>query len=405
MDMIKEKKIPAGYKNTNLGPIPLDWNIVKLSKIAEFKNGKAHENCIDDNGKFIVINSKFVSTSGNDYKKSNENLCPLKIDDITMVMSDVPDGRAIAKCYLIEENNRYTLNQRVCSIHSVLMSNKFLYYLLNRNNYFLQFDDGVKQTNLRKEEILDCPIQVPPLPEQTAIADLLSTWDKAIQTTNTLIEQKQNRKKWLMQMLLTGKKRLKGFEKEKWVTQKISAIAKEISIRNKEDKDLVVLSCTKYDGLVPSLEYFGRKIYSDDLTTYKIVPISHFAYATNHIEEGSIGYQTKLDLSLISPMYTVFKTDGSVDDIYLYRVLKSQLYIHEYKKRMEGSIDRRGGLRWEEFSKIKVPVPSIKEQNAISTFFVVVDKEIELLKSKLEQLKEQKKGLMQILLTGKKRLN
>ena len=71
---------------------------------------------------------------------------------------------------------------------------------------------------------------------------------------------------------------------------------------------------------------------------------------------------------------------------------------------MEGSIDRRGGLRWDEFSKIKVPVPSIKEQNAISNFFLVVDKEIELLQNKLNYLKEQKKGLMQLLLTGKKRL-
>jgi type I restriction enzyme S subunit len=86
---------------------------------------------------------------------------------------------------------------------------------------------------------------------------------------------------------------------------------------------------------VPSLEYFGRKIYSDDLTTYKIVSKNCFAYATNHIEEGSIGYQNKYEKALISPMYTVFKTDGTIDDKYLFKLLKTHYYIHEYQKRME----------------------------------------------------------------------
>ena len=70
-----------------------------------------------------------------------------------------------------------------------------------------------------------------------------------------------------------------------------------------------MLSCTKYDGLVPSLEYFGKQIYSNDLSTYKIVPLNHFVYATNHIEEGSIGYQSNYGNGLISPMYKVFSTN------------------------------------------------------------------------------------------------
>jgi type I restriction enzyme S subunit len=71
---------------------------------------------------------------------------------------------------------------------------------------------------------------------------------------------------------------------------------------------------------------------------------------------------------------------------------------------MEGSINRRGGLRWDEFSKIKIHIPGIAEQNAIDEIFITVDKEIDLLKHKLEAMKQQKKGLMQVLLTGKIRV-
>jgi type I restriction enzyme S subunit len=202
---------------------------------------------------------------------------------------------------------------------------------------------------------------------------------------------------------LTGKKRLKGFEGE-WKEVHIRDIAKEVSRRNSANKQLKVLSCTKYDGLVDSLEYWGRQIFSEDISTYKIVPKNHFAYATNHIEEGSIGYQEMLEEALISPMYTVFKTDSSINDLYFYKLLKSHKLIYQYQNRMEGSIDRRGGLRWDAFSIIKIQLPSYEEQTAIAQVLQTADKEIQLLKAKTEKLREQKKGMMQVLLTGKKRL-
>ena len=97
-----------------------------------------------------------------------------------------------------------------------------------------------------------------------------------------------------------------------------------------------------------------RKIFADDVSTYKIVPKNHFAYATNHIEEGSIGYQEILDEALISPMYTVFNTDKTVNDNFFFKLLKSHPLVYQYQNRMEGSIDRRGGLRWDGFSIIKI---------------------------------------------------
>jgi type I restriction enzyme S subunit len=246
-------------------------------------------------------------------------------------------------------------------------------------------------------------IPFPPLPEQKAIATCLASWDTAIIKLNAIIKAKQQLKKALMQQLLSGKKRLPGFDGE-WEEKRIEDFAKEYSQKNERDEDIEVLSCTKYNGLVPSLEYFGRQVFGDDLSKYKVVPSGYFAYATNHIEEGSIGYQDFNKLGLVSPMYTVFITDNTIDNVYLFKVLKSHKLIHEYNRRMEGSIDRRGGLRWKNFKGIKINIPSIEEQTAIAQVLSTADQEIALLITQHNQLQLQKKGLMQLLLTGKKRL-
>src|SRR5690606_3119865 len=104
------------FKDSPLGEIPESWEIVKLKAVTVFSNGKGHEKFIDENGDFIVVNSKFISTEGNVKKFSNENLSPLLKNDITMVMSDIPNGKAIAKRFLIDEDEKYTLNQRICSL-------------------------------------------------------------------------------------------------------------------------------------------------------------------------------------------------------------------------------------------------------------------------------------------------
>ncbi len=211
------------------------------------------------------------------------------------------------------------------------------------------------------------------------------------------------RNKGLAQQLLLGKKRLKGFEDE-WKNIQIKDIADQQNIYNKEDLKLEVLSCTKYDGLVRSLDYFGRQVFGNDLSKYKIVPNGSFAYTTNHIEEGSIGYQNLLEKGLISPMYTVFKTNNSVDDNFLFRLLKTDRLIYAYQSNMSGSINRRGGLRWKDFSTIHLSIPNKIEQTAINQLLTDADNELNLYKTKLATLKEQKKSLMRKLLTGQIRV-
>ena len=240
---------------------------------------------------------------------------------------------------------------------------------------------------------------IPFLEEQQKIASILGTWDHAIFINEKLVNELSLRNKGLAQQLLTGEKRLHGFD-EDWKNLRISDIAKQQTIINKDDLEIEVLSCTKYDGLVRSLEYFGRQVFGDDLSKYKVVPKGSFAYATNHIEEGSIGYQNLMDKGLVSPMYTVFKTKSEINDEFFFRLLKIDRMIYAYQSNTSGSIARRGGLRWNDFSTLHISIPSQKEQAAINSVLSEADMELKLYQQQLDTLKEQKKGLMQKLLTG-----
>lgn len=149
---------------------PKGWEVKKLRAVSKFFNGKAHENSIDEDGAFILVNAKFIASSGSIVKRTNIQLFPLVKNDIVMVMSDVPNGKALARCYLVEEDNKYTLNQRICAFRGYTENSIYMLWLLNRNEYFLSFNDGNGQTNLRKEEVLDCPLPLPPLPLQQTFA-------------------------------------------------------------------------------------------------------------------------------------------------------------------------------------------------------------------------------------------
>ena len=155
--------------------------LTTLGKSCEFFNGKAHEKSIDENGKYIVVNSKFISQEGRVVKRTKEQMFPLFKGDIVMVMSDVPNGKALAKCYIIDKDDTYSLNQRICCIRSKEFDTKYLYYQLNRHEHFLAFNNGENQTNLRKDDILACPLIKPSMEEQRR---MVAELDEALSSLN-----------------------------------------------------------------------------------------------------------------------------------------------------------------------------------------------------------------------------
>ena len=177
----------------------------KLGEIVVFHNGKGHEKIIIPDGKYIVVNSKFISSDGSVKKYCNEQISPLYVDDILMVMSDVPNGKAIAKCYLVERNNLYTLNQRIGAFH-VCDSNvitKYLFYVINRNEQLLQYDNKIDQTNLKKDDILNITIPLPPLQEQQRIVSILDTFEASIQNLEAQLSQREKQYEYYRNKLLT----------------------------------------------------------------------------------------------------------------------------------------------------------------------------------------------------------
>ena len=416
--MNNNQHTPSGYKPSPLGIIPEDWEVKRLGEIFTFKNGvNAGKDSYGEGVRFVntmdVLNNEYITGKilrgrvAINEKTKNEFLVSFG-DVLFNRTSETREEVGCSTVYLDNEDavfGGFVIRAR--DIDTNILKPRFKQYCFQPSyirNQISALGNGAIRYNLGQEDLSKVNLLIPTKVEQEAIVSVISLWDTAIAKQTALIEQLTLRKRGLMQQLLTGKKRLKGFEGE-WKKCAIKSFAKEVSIKNTYNKDYIVLSCTKYDGLVPSLEYFGKQIYSNDLSTYKVVPKNHFAYATNHIEEGSIGYQAQYDNGLISPMYTVFKTDKEkIDNTYLFAVLKSHHLIHLYQAMMEGSINRRGGLRWDSFSTIKVDLPSLEEQKAISAFLYNADKEIEIQKQKLAAMQEQKKGLMQVLLTGERRI-
>ena len=235
---------------------------------------------------------------------------------------------------------------------------------------------------------------------------------------NRLISAKRRLKRGLMQQLLTGRRRFPEFAKSDakfetrygnlpadWQYVKVKKIGREVSKRNADGETRTVLSCSKYDGLVDSLAYFGKQVFSDDTSNYKVVRRNQFAYPSNHVEEGSIGLLQHHDAGIVSPIYTVFRVDEKrVFPPFLYKVFKTELYRHIFAVSTNASVDRRGSLRWAGFKLIEVPLPPLPEQKKIAAVLDAADREIDLLTRQLDARRRQKRGLMQQLLTGRVRV-
>lgn len=253
---------------------------------------------------------------------------------------------------------------------------------------------GVSKNNLSKIKI-----PLPPLPEQKAIAQVLSTADAAIHTTEKLIAQKELRKKWLMQQLLTGKKRLKGFSGD-WKEMHLGDMFTE---RNETKYfDLPLLSIGQ-NGVYPQDESVKKDTSNEDKSKYKRICPGDIGYNTMRMWQGRSAL-SELE-GIVSPAYTVVTPKKNADSIFFSYLFKMPKMTNLFWRNSQGLVDDTLNCKFKDFSIVKVKLPKAKEeQAAIAQVLQTADKEISLLKAKAEKLREQKKGFMQVLLTGKVRL-
>ena len=253
---------------------------------------------------------------------------------------------------------------------------------------------------LTTPQLKEIPIPVPSPEEQDRIAEILSTWDRAIEQVNALIEQKQERLHGLRQRLLTGEQRFPEFD-EPWQEKELGDYFRYFSNRNSDERDHPVLSCSKVHGIIPQSEKFDRRVASKDTSNYKIVERGDLVYDPMLLWDASIGFVDCVDRGLVSPAYYTFKFNeerGCRD--FFRHLLATHRVRYRYKAISQGTNQRRRKAPRGAFLGIGVDVPSLPEQQKIASVMQTAEAEIERLEKKRDALKSQKKGLMQRLLTG-----
>jgi len=397
--------IPAGYKRTEVGVIPDDWDVVILTDLCGFKNGGAHEPFIDPEGEFICVNSKFISTEGKVRKRSLKNLTPARTGDVLIVMSDLPNGKALAKTFLVDRDDLYAVNQRIGRLSPRSGSSKFLSATLNRNLYFLKFDDGVSQTHLLNPVFKECLVPQPSEIEQSVIAEALTDTDEAIRALEAVIAKKRNVKQATLHALLIPTRRLPGFNGE-WVESTLGKIAN--IVRGASPRPI---SDPKWFELESNIGWVrisdvtsSKRVLSD--TTQKLSNLgilnSRYVSADNLIMSicATVGRPivTKIDVC-IHDGFVVFENLKASQSFIFYLLCELEKWWGDM-----GQTGSQMNLNTEMIKSKEIRLPSLPEQTAIASVLSDMDNEIEALEARLDKLRDIKQGMTQVLLTGKVRL-
>lgn len=392
--------------------IPIDWEVIKFNELANIVRGSSPRPAGDPkyfNGKYIPwltvasltnIPESQVEVLETDSFLTEEGAKQSRILEIgTLILSNSGATLGVAKLLGI----KCCANDGIAAFlnwkHQLVNIHYAFYFLNSKTQYFRDVvAPGNGQPNLNTELIGIENIYFPPLPEQKAITSCLSTWDEAIQKTSQLITQKELRKKWLMQQLLTGKKRLKGFSGE-W---KEHYLGEMFSERNETNYTKLTLLSIGQNGVYPQAESIKKDTSNEDKSKYKRICPNDIGYNTMRMWQGRCALSTFE--GIVSPAYTIIIPRENSSSLFFSYLFKTPKLMNLFWRNSQGLVDDTLNCKFRDFAIIKLLLPNIEEQTAIANILQTADKEIELLQTKLLQLKEQKKGLMQMLLTGKKRL-
>lgn len=400
------------YKQTELGLIPEDWEVKKLGDLGEFFKGKGvPKSNIVEEGKYKCLTYGDLYTKY-DYVIQNvksflneENILEsqeIKYGDICIAGSG-ETLEDIGKCAVfIDDEIGYAGGDII-----VFRSNEnslTLSYILNSDiskKQKYRLGQGHSVVHIYSSQLQNLKIPVPPLSEQKKIADCLSTWDNAIEKQNALINALTDRKKALMQQLLTGKKRLPGFE-GKWKEVKLGEIG-EIQTGNTPSKlesenwNGEYYWCTAEDMKSKYVNNTAQKLTKKGWSLARTVKANSILVTC--IASIGINAITNVECSFNQQINSITPNENFSTEFIYYLMNNSKENLLKYAG--AGALPM---LNKNTFSSIKFKFPTLSEQTAIAEILATADRELQLQKEKLAQLQTQKKGLMQVLLTGKKRL-
>ena len=410
--------IPQGYQASPLGIIPQEWEVKRLGDITNVFSGTtpSRENELFFKGGVIPWVKTTDLNNGN-LTDTEERITDLALRSTTLKV--FPKGTILIAMYGgFNQIGRVavlgidaTINQAL----SALILNKAKiaeYFLLNwllfRVNKWKRYAaSSRKDPNITKTDVLKFPILVPPLAEQKKIAEVLGVWDKAIEKQTQLIKKLELRKKGLMQQLLTGKKRLPGFNGE-WRKVAFSSVIEKISNGYVYDVNSIgSVPITRIETISKGfIDYtkVGYVQYVEELEKYKLrkgdILFSHIN-SIAHIGKVAI---FKSDKELYHGMnLLLIRAKESMNKNYLYYFLSSTIARKKVRSFAKQAVNQ-ASVNTDELKKWTIYIPEVAEQNSIAEVLTAADREIELAQQKFELLRQQKSGLMQQLLTGKKRV-
>ncbi|MGG7198535.1 restriction endonuclease subunit S [Clostridium butyricum] len=397
--MVEEKKIPDGYKMSEVGIIPTEWSIQEIKEIAPLQRGfDLSKRFICDNGNYPVVYSNGVGAYHTKFKVKGPG---------------VVTGRSgtLGKVFYIEQD--YWPHNTTLWVTNFHNNNPRYIYYVYLNMKLNNFGTGSGVPTLNRNDILSKKIAIPTLKEQELIAKFLSDTDNLILSIEKLIDKKNLIKQGTMQDLLTGKKRIEGFEGE-WTQRCMSDLGCTYSGLSGKKKSDFENGNSLY---IPFMNIISNPIINTDFLEPVFVKESEIQ---NKVKRGDLFFNTSSETPEEVGMCSVILQDieslflnsfcfgfrinnlNDVNPIFISYFFRSKFGRNMMSYLAQGST--RYNLSKSSFIKLTLMLPTYEEQEAIAKILIDMDKEIEALQKKLDKYKKIKEGMMEELLTGKRRL-
>ena len=410
IEQIRRGEVPEGYVKKRKVVIPQQWGLPQIKDIASISSGSTPNR---NNSEYWNGNIAWVTTgelSSGHVNHTSELITVKAVKETkmriypqgTLLMAMYGQGKTRGTVAILEIDA--AVNQACAAITVKDGKSKFLFYQL-KNSY----QDIRKLSNTGNQENLNADIiktyQVPWAPdeEQERISTILTTQDKVIELKEKRLAEKQRQKKYLMQQLLTGKKRLPGFSGE-WKNIKLCEVLSERKEKNVE-QNLRICSVAVQKGVVDQVEHLGRSYAANDTSNYSVAHYGDIIYTkspTGDFLYGIVKQNLLQGTVAVSPLYGVFTPLTFGLGYFLHTYFQSAICARNYllpivQKGAKNTIN----ITNDTFISSKLYLPlDVEEQKAIADTFIAADREIELLQQDIEQEKQKKKALMQLLLTG-----
>ena len=418
--MTTKNNIHVGYKDSTVGVIPQEWEVKQLIDLCHNTgyygiNAPAVTYCdslptylritdIDNYGKFIKANKVSVN-----HPDSVQFI--LKDSDIVFART----GATVGKTYLYNPNDGLLVYAGFLICFSINIQKAIPYYIKTYTetstywNWVKIISQRSGQPGINATEFSSMQLPIPPLEEQKKIAEILSTWDEAIEKQSKLIEKLELRKRGIMQRLLTGRTRLPGFTTP-WQKMKLGEICKRVIRRNSEN-NTNVMTISAQQGFVSQTDFFNKSIASETLDNYYLIQRDEFCYNksySNGYPMGAIKRLKEIEKAVVTTLYICFSIINEQKlNIDFFEQFCENGGLNQRLMKVANEGGRAHGLlnvTSSDFFNLSFKLPDIKEQKAIANILIAINEEINIQHKKLETLRTQKRGLMQQLLTGKKRV-